>query len=199
MPEAIIDCGSAECSKTSNRGLLICIEGGIIAIGKAIAYWIDFGAHYGPDDLVWRFPIAFQIVFGIVIIVGMWYLPDSPHYLISKDRIEEGEYVLAALAGCEVHDRETQVQKQLVLDSLRASGALGQKTSFRDLLTGGPSQHLRRMLVTTAADALETDTRIWRNRPGELGIGTANRAPAEALHHGAAAADGNQSFAVYGS
>lgn len=85
-----------------------------------IAYWIDYGAHFGPPDLVWRFPIAFQIVFGIVIIVGMFYLPDSPRYLISRDRIEEGEYVLAALGGCEVHDHETQLQKQLVLESLQA-------------------------------------------------------------------------------
>lgn len=28
----------AECSKTSNRGLLICIEGGVIAFGTLIAY-----------------------------------------------------------------------------------------------------------------------------------------------------------------
>ncbi|OJJ06679.1 hypothetical protein ASPVEDRAFT_140773 [Aspergillus versicolor CBS 583.65] len=155
MNTSTIPTYQAECSKTHNRGLLICIEGGIIAIGTAIAYWIDFGAHYGPSDLVWRFPIAFQIFFGIIIIVGMWYLPDSPRYLISKDRIEEGEYVLAALAGCEVSDRETQVQKQLVLESLRASGALGQKTRFRDLTTGGPTQHLRRMLVGSSSQVFQ--------------------------------------------
>lgn len=34
----------AECSKTSNRGLLICIEGGVIAFGTLIAYWVDYGA-----------------------------------------------------------------------------------------------------------------------------------------------------------
>ena len=34
----------AECSKTSNRGLLICIEGGVIAFGTLVAYWIDYGA-----------------------------------------------------------------------------------------------------------------------------------------------------------
>jgi len=34
----------AECSRTSNRGLLICIEGGVIAFGTLIAYWIDYGA-----------------------------------------------------------------------------------------------------------------------------------------------------------
>ena len=34
----------AECSKTSNRGLLICIEGGVIAFGTLVAYWIDYGS-----------------------------------------------------------------------------------------------------------------------------------------------------------
>lgn len=120
MNTSTIPTYQAECSKTSNRGLLICIEGGVIAIGTMIAYWIDFGAHYGPADLVWRFPIAFQIVFGVVIIIGMFYLPDSPRYLISRGRIAEGESVLAALGDLEIDDHETQLQKQLVLDSLQA-------------------------------------------------------------------------------
>lgn len=34
----------AESSRTSNRGLLICIEGGVIAFGTLVAYWIDYGA-----------------------------------------------------------------------------------------------------------------------------------------------------------
>lgn len=120
MNTSTIPTYQAECSKTSNRGLLICIEGGVIAIGTAIAYWIDFGAHYGPPDLVWRFPIAFQILFGLVIIVGMYYLPESPRYLISEDRISDGETVLAALGGFEIDDVRTQAQKNLVLDSVRA-------------------------------------------------------------------------------
>lgn len=173
MNTSTIPTYQAECSKTSNRGLLICIEGGVIAIGTAIAYWIDFGAHYGPDDLVWRFPIAFQIVFGVIIIVGMFFLPDSPRYLISKDRIQEGEYVLAALGGYEVHDQETQIQKNLVIDSIRAyvcclevlpnksvtnldnSSGAGATTRYRDLLTGGRSQHLRRMLIGSSSQIFQ--------------------------------------------
>nr|AAL89823.1 putative sugar transporter [Aspergillus niger] len=142
MNTSTIPTYQAECSKSTNRGLLICIEGGIIAIGTAIAYWIDFGAHYGPPDLVWRFPIAFQIFFGILIIVGMMYLPDSPRYLIAHGKVEEGTRVLAALAGSEIDDPHVQLEKQLTLDSIRA---------FRDLLTGGPSQHFRRMIVGSSS------------------------------------------------
>ncbi|GAB1198487.1 hypothetical protein APSETT444_007810 [Aspergillus pseudonomiae] len=153
MNTSTIPTYQAECSKTSNRGLLICIEGGIIAIGTAIAYWIDYGAHYGPQDLVWRFPIAFQVVFGIIIIVGMFYLPESPRYLIAHDKVAEGERVLAALAGTEIEDRHTQTEKNLILDSVRASGAT--KAKFSDLLTGGPSQHLRRMLVGSSSQMFQ--------------------------------------------
>ncbi|KAE8361638.1 hypothetical protein BDV27DRAFT_147647 [Aspergillus caelatus] len=153
MNTSTIPTYQAECSKTSNRGLLICIEGGIIAIGTAIAYWIDYGAHYGPQDLVWRFPIAFQVFFGIIIIVGMFYLPESPRYLIAHDKVAEGERVLAALAGTEIEDRHTQTEKNLILDSVRASGAT--KAKFSDLLTGGPSQHLRRMLVGSSSQMFQ--------------------------------------------
>lgn len=120
MNTSTIPTYQAECSKTSNRGLLICIEGGIIAIGTAIAYWIDYGAHFGPPDLVWRFPIAFQVFFGIIIIVGMIYLPESPRYLIAHNKLTEGETVLAALADQEINSHHVQLEKTLVLDSIRA-------------------------------------------------------------------------------
>lgn len=110
----------AECSRTSNRGLLICIEGGVIAFGTLIAYWIDYGASYGPDDLTWRFPIAFQIVFGIFIVVGMWYIPESPRWLCMHGRYEEGEAVIAALQGKPVSHPDVQLQKTIVLDSIKA-------------------------------------------------------------------------------
>ncbi|KAE8376905.1 hypothetical protein BDV26DRAFT_282292 [Aspergillus bertholletiae] len=153
MNTSTIPTYQAECSKTSNRGLLICIEGGIIAIGTAIAYWIDYGAHYGPQDLVWRFPIAFQVFFGIIIIVGMCYLPESPRYLIAHDKVAEGERVLAALAGTEIEDRHTQTEKNLIIDSVQASGST--KAKFGDLLTGGTSQHLRRMLVGSSSQMFQ--------------------------------------------
>ena len=124
MNTSTIPTYQAECSHAKNRGLLICIEGGVIAIGTMIAYWIDYGAHFGPQDLVWRFPIAFQIVFGVVIIVGMYYLPESPRWLVAHDQVPEGEKVIAALQGVEIDDRQCQVEKNIVIDSVRVYASL---------------------------------------------------------------------------
>lgn len=58
----------AETSKSHNRGVLVCIEASMIAIGTVISYWIDFGFYFNcPDgrtptcnteDATWRFPIG---------------------------------------------------------------------------------------------------------------------------------------------
>ncbi|KAL2214842.1 hexose carrier protein [Thermoascus aurantiacus ATCC 26904] len=145
----------AECSRTSNRGLLICIEGGIIAFGSLIAYWIDFGASYGPDDLTWRFPIAFQIFFGLVIVIGMIFLPESPRWLCMRERYEEGENVIASLMGKEVSSHEVQLQKSIVLDSIRASGQGGKSTPLSAVFTGGKTQHFRRMLLGASSQFMQ--------------------------------------------
>jgi sugar porter (SP) family MFS transporter len=145
----------AECSRTTNRGLLICIEGGVIAFGTLIAYWIDFGASYGPDDLTWRFPIAFQIVFGLGIIAGMAFLPESPRWLFMRERYQEGEAVIAALMNEEINSHGVQLQKTLVLDSIRASGQMGQSTPLRAVFTGGKTQHFRRMLLGASSQLMQ--------------------------------------------
>lgn len=145
----------AECSRTTNRGLLICIEGGVIAFGTLIAYWIDFGASYGPDDLTWRFPIAFQVVFGLGIIAGMAVLPESPRWLFTQERYQEGEAVIAALLNEEPHSHAVQLQKTLVLDSIRASGQMGKSTPLSAVFTGGKTQHCRRMLLGASSQLMQ--------------------------------------------
>lgn len=151
MNTSTIPTYQAECSRTSNRGLLICIEGATIAFGTLIAYWIDFGSSYGSPDLTWRFPIAFQIVFGLLIIVGIIVLPESPRWLFTRERYEEGETVIAALMGKEISHHDVQLQKTIILDSIRASGQAGKSTPLSAVFTGGKTQHFRRMLLGSSS------------------------------------------------
>ncbi|KAJ5807514.1 Major facilitator superfamily domain general substrate transporter [Penicillium robsamsonii] len=155
MNTSTIPTYQAECSRTSNRGLLICIEGGTIAFGTLIAYWIDFGASYGPPDVIWRFPIAFQCVFGLFIIVGMSILPESPRWLFTRERYEEGEKVIAALLGAEPDSHEVTLQKNIIMDSIRASGQMGKTTPMSAVFTGGKTQHLRRMLLGVSSQLMQ--------------------------------------------
>jgi sugar porter (SP) family MFS transporter len=145
----------AECSKSHNRGKLICIEGSCVAIGTLIAYWIDFGCLYGPPELTWRFPIAFQLVFAMIVLGVTLGLPESPRWLMTKDRIEESRVILASLADKPVDDEEVSMQLNVISDAIRASGGDGHSTPFKVLFTGGKTQHLRRLLLGAGSQMMQ--------------------------------------------
>ena len=55
------------------------VEGAMITGGIALSYWIDFGFSFlEPSSISWRFPIAFQIVFALILLAFIMELPESP-------------------------------------------------------------------------------------------------------------------------
>lgn len=155
MNTSTIPTYQAECSSTHKRGLLICIEGGIIAFGTLIAYWVDYGCQYGPPDLSWRFPIAFQIVFALVVLIMPLWLPESPRWLLTKDRADDATRVIAALRGLPTNHEETTLQINIIVDSIHASGHKGWITPFSALFTGGKTQHFRRMMLGASSQLFQ--------------------------------------------
>lgn len=121
-----------------------------------IAYWIDYGCSFGSEDLSWRFPIAFQIIFGLFVCISMIFLPESPRWLLTHERYEDAETVISALRGFEMGSEETHTERDIILDSIRASGFSGQKsTPMKALFTGGKTQHFRRMLLGSSSQLMQ--------------------------------------------
>ena len=80
---------------------------------------IDFGLSYVDSSVAWRFPIAvsvriaqntatsdaevspfvsqFQIVFAIMLVYGVWFLPESPRWLMHEGRHVDAQRVVAAV------------------------------------------------------------------------------------------------------
>ncbi|THH16488.1 hypothetical protein EW146_g4147 [Bondarzewia mesenterica] len=131
---ATIPSWQAECSKSHNRGLHICIETSMIAIGTVIAYWIDFGLSFVDSSLSWRLPIGLQMIFVALLYTGITFLPESPRWLLSTGHEEEGERVVAALANMPIDSEETQLDKRIILESI---ASMKGELHPRDVLTSG--------------------------------------------------------------
>lgn len=60
---------------------------------------IDLGFSFlEPSTISWRFPIAFQIIMALSILIFIPGLPESPRWLILKGREDEALDVLCALS-----------------------------------------------------------------------------------------------------
>lgn len=74
-------------------------QGALITCGVMLSYWLDFGFSFlDPATIAWRFPIAFQIIFALTILLFIFELPESPRWLILKGREDEALSVLSALS-----------------------------------------------------------------------------------------------------
>lgn len=74
------------------------VEGAMITGGIALSYWIDFGFSFlEPSSVSWRFPIAFQIVFAILLLIFIMELPESPRVIPTYS--ESSAFVLTFPSG----------------------------------------------------------------------------------------------------
>ncbi|RJE18102.1 MFS sugar transporter [Aspergillus sclerotialis] len=89
----------AECAHPSSRGLIIGLAQQMNGVGFIVSTWVGYGSLHAPDtsQFQWRFPLAFQAFPAIMLLVGMLFLPESPRYLIEKERHDTAMKVLKRL------------------------------------------------------------------------------------------------------
>jgi hypothetical protein len=68
-------------------------------VGIVIAYWLGYGLRKNTTDFRWRFPLAFQVVPVIILLLTVAFLPESPRWLISRGRRAEAVEILAKIRG----------------------------------------------------------------------------------------------------
>lgn len=142
---ATIPIWQSEMSRAENRGRLVTFEGSVVAVGTLIAYWLDFGLSYVNSSIQWRFPVAFQIFFALILLTGITNLPESPRWLVSKNRKEEAMQVLSKLNDVAIDSDEVYAEITVVQDAVQRFSK--SQVGFKDLFSGGRTQHFQRMAI----------------------------------------------------
>ncbi|PWZ00594.1 putative sugar transporter [Testicularia cyperi] len=143
MHTATIPVWQSECSPPHKRGMLIMFEGAMITGGIAMSYWIDFGFFWvDPNEAAWRVPIVLQMLLILPTFVTIW-LPESPRWLMLREREDDARHVVAALDNVPVDD---PIVEQKIRE-IRASLAVAKKATFSDIFTNGPERNFHRALL----------------------------------------------------
>ncbi|CAI7606843.1 uncharacterized protein N7487_005673 [Penicillium crustosum] len=79
------------------RGRIAGLFQEFLVIGVTVAYWLCYGVSetIAPTTKQWRIPIGFQLVPGGLMMIGLFFLTESPRWLAKENRLEEALEALA--------------------------------------------------------------------------------------------------------
>src|SRR5918994_4232628 len=83
---ALVPSYISESAPTDVRGSLSSLFQLAITLGILVAYLVNAAFASASD---WRWPIGLAFVPAVVLFVGMYFLPETPRWLVSKDREQE--------------------------------------------------------------------------------------------------------------
>ncbi|CAN6673953.1 high-affinity glucose transporter Hxt2p [Trichomonascus vanleenenianus] len=145
---ATVPVWTSELSKIENRGSHSSSVGFFLSIGIALGFWIDFALSFVKTSSVsWRFPLAFQIIFCVIVMAFIYRLPESPRWLILKDRFDEAKYIIGLIN--EVEPTSELVESEIT--SVKHSLAIAASGTFTDVFKMGESRVVHRSLLAVLA------------------------------------------------
>ncbi|KAM7215466.1 General substrate transporter [Rhypophila decipiens] len=124
----------AECCGAAHRGAVVLLEGVFISLGLAIAAWVDLAmSQVHGSSVAWRFPLALSALWAIIVIITTPAMPESPRWLVKRNRMDEAKVVLAAL-----HDQEeTGSEVTADIENIQESLAKSCEAKFSHLFHNG--------------------------------------------------------------
>lgn len=137
-----------ESAKGQQRGRFVTLELVLNIFGIVVADFINYGLSYcTPSSVSWRFPIAFQCFFAMLTFALVTVLPESPRWLVLRDRHAEARVVIARYH--KLTDRHIQVcdQVAIIADSVAHELADSHSSSWREMFQNGRQQTFRRICL----------------------------------------------------
>ena len=127
----------SEVAPTNIRGRLTTVQQVMIITGLTAAFVVNyFLAQSAGNSLgelagveAWRWMYLAQAVPAVVFLVALFFIPESPRYLVSRGREEQACAVLTRLFGLDEANRK--------IGEIKASFSADHRPSFRDVAAPG--------------------------------------------------------------
>lgn len=91
-----------------------------------------------------RFPLAFQVFPGLLLFIGIWFIQESPRWLIEHDRYDQARLTLEKLHGNGRNQDFLELEYREIHDAILADRTISVR-SWRGLITR-PSWRRRLLL-----------------------------------------------------
>ncbi|KAI9032786.1 general substrate transporter [Phycomyces nitens] len=149
----------SELATATNRGRMITIYQIGSTMGSCVAFWMCFGTYYFPRNIGWKLPMVIQIIPPLLMLAGLWAIPESPRWLIYRERFNEAKYILEQLrdnsdGGMDVRMEYTGIVQDVTFDKIYT------KNPYTALFQTGTTNYKKRTFLGIGIHALTQLTGI---------------------------------------
>ncbi len=110
-------------------------------VGSILAAGITLGTYSIPSTWAWRLPSLLQIIPSLLQIVFIWFVPESPRWLVSRDRSEEAFEILVKYhAEGNADDAFVKAEFQQIRETITME-IEASKTTWKDLVSSRANIH----------------------------------------------------------
>ncbi|KAI0628433.1 AmMst-1 [Trametes polyzona] len=120
LVSTLIPMYQSECSPKAIRGALVSCYQWAISIGLLVSSVVNNATKDRPNHSAWQIPIAVQLVWAFILFVGMFWLPETPRWLIKRDRKEDAAKSMSRLRSLPVEDPAVQSELEDIVVALEA-------------------------------------------------------------------------------
>ncbi|KAF1807807.1 MFS transporter, partial [Eremomyces bilateralis CBS 781.70] len=123
------------------RGGLVDIHAVCLIFGYTVQGWVGLGFYFWDGgENTWRPPLGLQCAWPFILLCGLYWIPESPRWLVMKDRMDEAQAILNKLhsdpsdpENTEARAEFYQIRKQIAIDRTLGSSWLTimRKPSYR--------------------------------------------------------------------
>lgn len=108
----------SEISPSSIRGALVTLNQLMITIGIVVSYIADYLIADEADPFCWRTMFYIGFVPSVALFTGMFFLPESPRWLVVRGRTDEAEKILRRVENPdEVKENLRHIQTDIAIDA----------------------------------------------------------------------------------
>lgn len=151
---ATVPVWQSECCSAKNRGQYVVLVGLFIAAGFAVTQWVNFGFyHIEYSPLSWRIPLAIPLLFELLIIGTVFFFPESPRWLVLRNRSDAARHALAAYKGLDLDSEEIVAEVNGIELSFEESKQ--NAASVMDIFTMGEDRLFYRFMLCIVLQFLQ--------------------------------------------
>lgn len=114
----------SEISPPTERGVLMSAFQVVIQATALVGFWAAYAANAVVRDtsnLQWQIPVGLQLIPGIILLLGIVFIKETPHYLAASSSIDNVQESLAWLRGRPSTDPQIVAEARSIFQSVQAS------------------------------------------------------------------------------